>query len=243
MRTRDNPFLKRTAALASIALIASGCARLPSVEGVTAMSLSINTAPLVGLRASVNGDSDMGPGKAARTVLPPGQGCDSYMIFVCAIMALVVVPVAATVGAVVKTSQRLPLEQVTELNRVTADVASQLNLAASFITALQAEAQRRGIALNVANPGAGVLISPASLSWNISTGNRVAVRMEIDVNLQAGSEQGSRQVTYRGASAQVDDWVADNGQPIRRSLEDAMVGASREVWDKILGPVPRSDSE
>jgi hypothetical protein len=42
-------------------------------------------------------------------------------------------------------------------------------------------------------------------------------------------------VTYRSGSAKVAAWVADNGQPIRESLEEAMVGASQLVWERILG--------
>jgi len=225
----------RTAELVMIAIMASGCAGLPSVRGVTGMSLSISAAPVAGPRAAVSGESDLGPGKAAKAVVP-SAGCSDLAGVICAAWAIVAVPVAAIVGAAVKTSQKLPREQAEELNRVTSDVASQLNLAASFRTALQAEAQRRGVTLNVANSGAEILVAPQSLSWNIGTGNSVAVLMEIDVTLRRGSEQGSSQVTYRGASAKVDDWIADNGQPIQQSLEEAMVGASRMVWDRILGP-------
>jgi hypothetical protein len=42
-------------------------------------------------------------------------------------------------------------------------------------------------------------------------------------------------VTYRSGSATVDEWVADNGQPIRQSLEEAVAGASQLVWYQILG--------
>jgi hypothetical protein len=161
--------------------------------------------------------------------------CLDLMAIVCAVFIPVVVPVAATVGAVAKATQKLPLEQVVELNRVSASVASQLNHAASFSAALQAEAQRRGVTLNVANAGAEILAVPESLAWNIKGGNKVALRLVTNVTVQRGGERGSRQVTYRSGSATVDEWVADNGQPIRQSLEEAMAGASRLVWDQILG--------
>jgi hypothetical protein len=161
--------------------------------------------------------------------------CYDLMALVCAVFIPVVVPIAAIVGAVAKTTQKLPLEQVAELNRVSASVASQLNYAASFSAALQAEAQRRGVTLNVANAGAEIRAVPDSLSWDIKAGNTVALRMAIDLTVQRGGERGSRLVTYRSGSATVDEWVADNGQPIRQSLEEAVAGASQLVWDQILG--------
>lgn len=152
-----------------------------------------------------------------------------------AVVIPVVVPVAAIVGAVAKTTQKLPLEQVVELNRISTVVASQLNHAASFSAALQAEARRRGVTLNVANAGAEIRAVPESLSWDIKGGNTVALRLVTNVTVQRSGDRGSRQVTYRSGSATVDEWVADNGQPIRQSLEEAMAGASELVWNQILG--------
>jgi hypothetical protein len=235
MRAGTDPFLKRTAVLASIAILTSGCAGLPSAGGVTTLSLHVGSARLVGPVVAVDGESGMGPGKAARAALPKKEMCDSVLAIVCAVMIPVAVPVAAIVGAAAKTSQKLPLEQALELNRVSADVSSQLDLAAAFSTAVHAEAQHRGITLTARNPGGQVLVVPRALSWDIKAGNKVAVRMEIDVTVLLGGGSGTSQVTYRSRSAKVADWIADDGQLIRESLEEAMVGASQLVWARILG--------
>lgn len=185
--------------------------------------------------SALSGESGLGPGKAARAALPPSEMCDGIVAILCAVVIPVAVPVAAVVGAAAKTSQKLPLEQAVELNRVTSDVVSQLNLAASFSAALQAEAQRRGITLVVTNSGARILVAPRSLSWDIKAGNRVALRMDIDVTVRIGGGQGTRPVTYRSGSKKATAWIADDGRRIRETLEETMVGASQLVWKRILG--------
>jgi hypothetical protein len=42
-------------------------------------------------------------------------------------------------------------------------------------------------------------------------------------------------VTYRTGSEQVDHWVADDGRPIRQTLDEVMAGVSQDIWDRILG--------
>ena len=177
----------------------------------------------------------MAPGRTARASLPPSDICYDIMAIVCAVVIPLAVPVAAVVGAVAKTTQKLPLEQAFELNQVTAAVGRPLNLTDSFTAAMVAEARRRGITLTAANPGAEIFIDPQHLSWDIRTGNKVAITMEIDITVQRGGEQDSSDLTYRSDAAQVEYWIADDGRPIRQSLDEVMTGASRAVWDRVLG--------
>jgi hypothetical protein len=228
--------LKRIAALATIPLVTSGCAGLPVSTDATTMTLRVSAAALAGPYASVSGDSDMAPGKAAKAVLPPADACTDIMALFCAIFIPIVVPAAAVVGAVTKTSQKLPLEQAVELNRVTADVMSQLDLDASFRSALATEARRRGITLSVPNSDTDVFVEPHAMSWDINVGNQVALRMEVDITVVAGRERGSSDLVYRSELEPVAFWIADDGRPIRQSLEEAMVGASRAIWNRVLGP-------
>jgi hypothetical protein len=217
-----------------IPFLTSGCVGLPAARDVSTMSLNLTGVPPYPI-ASLTGDSDMGPGRTARAALPPSEFCYDIMAIVCAIVIPVMVPIAAIIGATAKTTQKLPLEQVIELNQVTSNVGRGLNLSASFRAALEAEAQRRGVTLTTANAAAEIFIDPRRLSWDIRTGNKVAVSMDIDISVQRDGEEDSSDLTYRSDAAQVDYWVADNGRPIRESLDEVMAGASRAVWDRILG--------
>ena len=226
---------KRIALLATIPIITSGCGGLPAARDVTTVSLNITHAPQPVPWADVNGESDMGPGRTARATIPPSEACYDLLAIACAVAIPLVVPIAALVGAVAKTTQKLPLDQVNDLNRVTQNLQRQLNLAASFSAAMEAEAQRRGVVLNVANPDAEVFVDVRALSWDIRTGNKTAVTMDVDITVENDGTRDSSDLTYRSDAARVGRWIEDNGQPIRQSLEEVMVGASRAVWDRILG--------
>lgn len=226
---------QRIAALALIPFIANGCASLHPASGASSVSLNVLSGAIAGPMASPRGDSDMAPGRAAKAALPPADACQDIMVIFCAVATTLAVPIAAAVGATMKTSQQLPLEQVVELNRVTADVVSQLDLRGSFITELGAEGQRRGIVLNAADPDAEVYVRPQLLQWDISPGNRIAMRLEIEVTVRRDGDRDTHSVTYRTGSEQVDHWVADGGQPIRLSLDEVMAGVSQDIWDRILG--------
>jgi len=236
VRSETISLLRGIAALVSIALATGGCAGLPSVSGVTGMSLGVGAVPQTGPQVAVSGESDAGPGKAAIAVLPPAEACQDLMVLACAVYIPVAVPIAAVFGAFVKTTQKLPTEQAVALNQATTLVANQQNLAASFRSALEAEGRRRGIALGTTSSDARVVVSLQSFAWNIKAGNRVALRMDLEVTVRVGDEDGSRNVTYRSRSASVDDWTANNGEPIRGMLRDAMTGAGEAVWNRVLGP-------
>ena len=230
---------KRFAALAAIPFITSGCAGLHPGYGVSSVAISYRIGPMQGPVAALFGDSDMAPGKAAMAVIPPSSMCQDIMAVLCAIVIPVGVPIAAAVGATMKTSQKLPLEQVIELNDVTADVARQLSLGDSFTAALEAEAQRRGIALNVANPDAEVIVEPTSLIWDISPGNRTAMRIEVEVIVERDGDEDTHQVTYRTGAEQVERWIENNGRPIQQSIDEVMAGVSHDIWERILGREPK----
>ena len=234
-RCRHSPDLtrKRLAALATIPIITSGCAGLPAASDVSSMTFNTTGAMSYPV-ASVVGESDMGPGKAAMAVIPPSGACTDIMAIVCAIFIPLAVPIAAVVGATVKTTQKLPSEQAIGLNLATQAVARPLNLTGSFEAAMLAEAQLRGITLNAANADAHVTIEFQRLAWDIRSGNRVAIELDIGVMLRRGDQRGSIDLTYRGDAAKVKYWIADGGRPIRDSLEEVMASASRAAWNRIL---------
>jgi hypothetical protein len=186
---------RRIAALVTIPFILSGCAALHPARDVTSVTLRLRSAPIPGPVAAINGDSDMAPGRAAKTALPPAEMCQDMVAILCALVIPITVPIAAAVGATMKTSQQLPLEQVVDLNRVTADVAGQLDLRARFASALAVESQRRGITLSAANPDAEVIVQPQSLRWDIAPGNRAAMRIELEVTVQRDGDEDTHTVT------------------------------------------------
>jgi hypothetical protein len=226
-------YQSRAAAIAAIATLLSACAGVPSFRGVETVSLSNRAFSIAPPRVSLNGDSSLAPGRAAGQGFAATEACGPFALF----CAIVTVPIGAIVGATAKVTQKLPQVQVIELSRVTAEIAAPIDFTVGFDTALREEAQRRGLRVDAGRHDAQVRIQSAELSWDISVGNHVAMRMDIGIELISDGKRSSRRVTYKSDAAQVADWIADDGERLRQELEAVAAAASRDVWKEILGQV------
>jgi len=223
---------RRAVAVASIAIATCACAASPALDGIGTVALSAGADPIPGPVVDLDGDSRLSAAGAAEAGINATEGCGP-LLPVCAILT---VPVAAIVGATARTTQKLPEEQAYALNRVTAHISGSMDLRTDFANALRDEARLRGLTLAPVNVDARVLIRSASLSWDVSLGNNVAIRMDIDVDVITSEARRSGRVTYRSGSAKVADWILNDGDAIRQALEAAPSAASQLLWQQLLGP-------
>jgi hypothetical protein len=226
----------RIAMIVAVLLTLCGCTGMPTLTGTEEVAISTAGARLTMPSVAIDGESRLGPGTAAAGGLEASQACGPIAPF-CAIFT---VPAGAIVGATAKVTQKLPEDQARDLNRVTADVLQPLSLESALVGALETEARRRGVRISRSNPDKLVHVLSTQLSWDISIGNHVAIRMEISVAVSGGVPKRNRPLEIWSDSAKVSEWIADDGTLIEEALEATFAAVSERIWERLLGPERRA---
>jgi hypothetical protein len=221
---------RNTIAAVAVLALASACASMPALDKVRTVSLSTNFRSYGGLAVDVDGNPHTRPGKMAAEGLAITEGCGAFFIF----CAVVTVPIGAAMGAAITAAETIPDEQAHELNRVSANVMAGLNLDASFGKAMREEASRQGIVLSGRRADARLNIVMTRFEWDVSVGNKVAIRIDFKVTGSADGKRGHRNITYISERAKAPVWIADSGKRIRQELTSIMDEASQKIWQQVL---------
>lgn len=208
----------------------SACAGLPPIDEVETVSIETSFATYATPVVDVDGDPETRPGRMAGEAAIAALECHVFYI----ICAAAIIPLSAATGATITAITTLPEEQAHELNRVTAEVASGMNLVARFVDATRDEAIRQGLTLRDRNADALIRIEPTAFEWVVSVGDNVAIRMEVAVVVFLDGRRKVRRMKYRSEAAKVPEWLADDAERLRHELETFMDEASEAIWLKIL---------
>ena len=217
-----------TAVVAVLALLGA-CASLPALDEVRTVSLGTDFRSYRGLAVDVDGNPEYRPGHMAAEAFEGASGCG-----LCVLGAIITAPLAATVGAVITTTETLPKEQAHELNRVSANVTAGLNLTARFAKAMREGASRQGIVLTGRRADARLNIVMTRFRWDVSVGNNVAIRIDFKVTGFADGKRGHRNITFTSERRKAPEWISDSGKRIRQELLTIMDEASQTIWQQVL---------
>ena len=224
----------RRAGRASIVTLALGflsaCAGLPPVDEVETVALETGFATYAVPVVDVYGNPETRPGRLAGEGAIAALECHVFYI----ICAAAIVPLSAATGATITAITTLPEEQSHELNRVTAEVASGMNLGARFVDAARDEAVRQGLSLRERNADARIRIQATAFDWVVSAGDNVAIRMDVIVVVFLDGRRKERRMKYRSEAAKVPEWIANDAERLRKELETFMDEASEAIWLQIL---------
>jgi hypothetical protein len=232
MDNRDR--ISGRAAPASVVTLALGflsaCAGMPPIDEVETVSLETSFATRSVLAVDIDGDPEVRPGNMAMQGAIAALECHVFYV----ICAAAIVPLSAATGATITAITTLPETQSHELNRVSADVTSRMDLGSLFTVAMHDEALRQGLSLRERNAEARIRIYATAFDWVVSAGNNVAINMEVTVVAFLDGRRKQRHLKHRSEAAKVSEWTANDAARLRHELDTFMDEASEAVWLQIL---------
>ena len=227
-RIRHSPAIG--VALAGLAFsMTSGCTSLPSIEDSQTVSLSTGVQWYGGLAVDFDPNPELRPGAMAMGAVEVAASCEY-----CFLIAIPMLPIALATGMAVTANETLPEDVALELNRVSSNVSTAFNFHAAVDDAMKREAAGQGIVLSSSTADVMLDIVMTELSWDVSTGNNVAIDATFVITGIVDGIEGCESVRYRSKRARVEDWTTDGGKPIHDTLTQFFDNASRKVWGKIL---------